>query len=266
MTIDAPQFSGRSPRVALFVTCLSDIYRPEVGFAAVSLLEKAGCRVDVPDQACCGQPNFNSGDSRGAAEMARRMIKNFAEFDYVVVPSGSCAAMISRHYPSLFPDDSDMRSRAAGLARKTYELTAFLHDVAGIAEVQAKMTATVTYHDGCSGLRELGIRDQPRRLLRSIDGLELREMKDADACCGFGGMFCVKYPEISNRIADTKIRDIVGTGADFVVSGDTGCLLQIQGKLHRDGSPVKAVHVAEILASQVDENPVSEGTPNANDE
>jgi L-lactate dehydrogenase complex protein LldE len=265
VTADAPQFSGSPPRVALFVTCLVDVYRPAVGFAAVSLLENAGCEVHVPAQTCCGQPNFNSGDSGGAAQMARRVIESFAEFDYVVVPSGSCAAMISRHYPSLFPDDSGMRSGAEELAGKTYELTAFLHDVVGVNQVTAKMTATVTYHDACSGLRELGIKDQPRRLLRSIEGLELREMKEADACCGFGGMFCIKYPEISNRIVDTKARDIVATGADIIVSGDTGCLLQIQGKLHRDGSRVKAAHVAEMLAGQFEEDSVDEVAPRAND-
>lgn len=261
----SPRASAGPLRVGLFVTCLVDFCRPSVGFAAVSLLEQAGCTVEVPIQGCCGQPNFNSGDSDSAAEMADRLIKAFAGFDYVVAPSGSCAAMIRCHFPSLFAERSDMRTRAESLAQKTYELTAFLHDIAGIGEMSASMTAIATYHDGCSGLRELGVKRQPRNLLRSVAGLELREMKEAKACCGFGGMFCVKYPEISNRIADTKIRDIADTGADYVVAGDTGCLLQIQGKLHRTGSSIKAVHVAEVLAGHFDEASDPEVASRAND-
>jgi L-lactate dehydrogenase complex protein LldE len=261
----SPRASAAQLRVGLFVTCLVDFYRPAVGFAAVSLLEQAGCKVEVPIQACCGQPNFNSGDSEGAADMAGRLIQAFAGFDYVVVPSGSCAAMIRCHVPSLFEEGSGMRSRAESLAQKTHELTAFLHDIAGVGEVSASMNATATYHDGCSGLRELGVKRQPRHLLQSVAGLELREMKEAKACCGFGGMFCVKYPEISNRIAETKIGDIAATGADYVVAGDTGCLLQIQGKLHRAGSDIKAVHVAEVLAGHFDEASDPEVASHAND-
>jgi len=265
MTGQPGQASGSGQRVALFITCLADLYRPEVGFAAVRLLESAGFAVEVPTQSCCGQPNYNSGDRSGAAEMARRLIRRFIEFDFVVAPSGSCAAMISCHFPGLFQDDSEMRSLAESLAKKTYELTTFLHDIAGLATVSAAMKATVTYHDGCSGLRELGIKQQPRKLLQTIKGLELREMAEADGCCGFGGMFCVKYPEISNRIAETKTRDIAATGADYVVTGETGCLLQIQGKLHRDGSRVKAFHIAEILAGSVVDEPKSEEGPRADD-
>lgn len=257
------QMPRQEQRVGLFVTCLVDLYRPAVGFAAVSLLEKAGYSVEVPTQACCGQPNFNSGDRHGAAEMAEQLIRRFGAFDYVVVPSGSCAAMISRHFPGLFPDGSEMCALAGELAGKTYELTSFLHDVADVSDVAIRATAVITYHDGCSGLRELGIRHQPRSLLKTIDGLEIREMSEADACCGFGGLFCVKYPDVSNRIASTKARNIAATGAEYVVTGETGCLLQLQGKLHRDGNEVKAVHVAEILAGQLADD--SEGMPSADD-
>jgi len=257
MTKGSGQTSGTQQRVALFITCLADLYRPEVGFAAVRLLEDAGYAVEVPEQGCCGQPNFNSGDRSGAAEIAAALIRRFATYDYVVAPSGSCAAMIRCHVPSLFAEESDERVLADALADKTYELTSFLHEIAGATGTPVTWPAAVTYHDGCSGLRELGIKQQPRKLLQAVTGLELREMTDADACCGFGGLFCVKYPEISNRIAVTKTADIVATGADYVVTGETGCLLQIQGKLHRDGSTIRAVHIAEILAGSLDDYPPS---------
>jgi L-lactate dehydrogenase complex protein LldE len=175
--------------------------------------------------------------------------------------------MIRCHFPTLFADDSAERVLADALAEKTHELTSFLHDIAGGSGVSVRWPATVTYHDGCSGLRELGIKQQPRKLLQAVTGLELREMAEADACCGFGGMFCVKYPEISNRIAVTKTRDIAATGADYVVTGETGCLLQIQGKLHRDGSAIQVVHIAEVLADSLDDYPASAetGGPHADD-
>jgi L-lactate dehydrogenase complex protein LldE len=267
MTEGREPSSAAGQRVALFITCLADLYRPEVGFAAVRLLEAAGYAVEVPAQGCCGQPNFNSGDRSGAAEIASGLMRRFAAYDYVVVPSGSCAAMIRCHFPTLFADDSAERVLADALAEKTHELTSFLHDIAGGSGVSVRWPATVTYHDGCSGLRELGIKQQPRKLLQAVTGLELREMAEADACCGFGGMFCVKYPEISNRIAVTKTRDIAATGADYVVTGETGCLLQIQGKLHRDGSAIQVVHIAEVLADSLDDYPASAetGAPHADD-
>jgi L-lactate dehydrogenase complex protein LldE len=237
-----------SARVALFVTCLVDLFRPEVGFASIRLLEQAGYSVDVPAQGCCGQPNFNSGDRDGATAMAAGVIERFSGYDYVVAPSGSCAAMLRVHYPSLFAPGSDAHRAAVALAGKTYELTSFLHDVAGGRYSAVDWPGSVTYHDGCSGLRELGIREQPRTLLRSVTGLELRELGEPEACCGFGGLFCVKYPDVSARIADVKTRDVLQTGADTLVSGELGCLLQIEGKLHRDGARVRALHIAEILA------------------
>jgi L-lactate dehydrogenase complex protein LldE len=235
-------------RVGLFVTCLVDLLKPEIGFATLRLLEQAGYSVEVPTQGCCGQPNFNSGDRAGAAEMAAGVIERFSGYDYVVAPSGSCAAMLRVHYPTLFETGSEAHRAAVALSDKTHELTAFLHDIAGWRNSDVRWPASVTYHDGCSGLRELGVREQPRNLLRSIPGLELRELSEPEACCGFGGLFCVKYPEVSARIAEAKTQDVVGSGADFVVSGEPGCLLQIEGRLHRDGAKVRAMHIAEVLA------------------
>ncbi len=238
--------------VALFVTCLVDLFRPAVGLAAAQLLEQAGFDLCVPAQGCCGQPNFNSGDRDGARRMAAGIIEQFAGFDYVVAPSGSCAAMLRHHYPALFDDDSATGRAARDLADRTWELTSFLVDVAGVASVDATFDGVLTYQDACSGLRELGVRGQPRRLLSTVAGSELREMEQPDACCGFGGLFCVKYPEVSGRIADAKIDAIVATGADIVVAGDLGCLLQIEGRLHRLGKTTRAVHVAEVLAGTID--------------
>jgi len=225
-----------------------DLFRPQSGCAAMRLLERAGYAVEVPVQGCCGQPNFNGGDRSGAREIAAGVIGRFAACDYVVAPSGSCAAMIRRHYPALFPAGTDEHLAARAMAEKTYELTCFLSEVAGVKTVEATWPASITYHDGCAGLRELGIRRQPRELLNSVAGLELHELSDPEACCGFGGTFCVKYPEISDRIASSKVADILSTGADYLVAGELGCLLQIEGKLHREGHPVRAVHLAEVLA------------------
>lgn len=242
-----------SPRVGLFVTCLVDLFRPTVGFAAVKLLEDAGCRVEVPmAQTCCGQPAFNSGDRADARAIAQGVIRAFERFDYVVVPSGSCGGMIAKHYPELFDEAPDWRARAEGLALRTHELVSFLVDVLGVRGVEAHFDGTVTYHDSCSGLRELGVRDQPRTLLATVDGLALAEMSEADVCCGFGGMFCVKYPELSNAIVDRKAAAIRDTGAGTLLAGDLGCLMNMSGKLAREGAPVRARHVAEVLAGMAD--------------
>lgn len=245
--------ADRSRRVGLFVTCLVDLFRPTVGFAAVKLLEDAGCTVDVPmTQTCCGQPAYNSGDRADAKAIARQVIRAFAGFDYVVAPSGSCAGMIRRHYPDLFADEPDTRRAAEALAARTYELVSFLVDVLGVADVAARYEGTVTYHDSCSGLRELGIHDQPRRLLARVEGLSLAELADADVCCGFGGTFCVKYPEISNAIVARKTERIVATGAGTLLAGDLGCLMNMAGKLSREGAAVRVRHVAEVLANMGD--------------
>ena len=237
-------------RVALFVTCIVDLFRPRVGFATAHLLERAGYVVEVPAQGCCGQPNFNGGDRDGACRIAAEIIDRFSDYDYVVAPSGSCAAMIRCHYPELFPVGSDRHQAAQALADKTFELTSFLHDIADLGEIGGRWPVSATYHDGCSGLRELGIKGQPRKLLASVTGLELHELTEPEACCGFGGMFCVKYPDISNRIVEAKVQDILDSGADFLICGDLGCLLQMEGKLHREGSEIQGIHVAEVLAGQ----------------
>jgi L-lactate dehydrogenase complex protein LldE len=237
------------PRVALFVTCLVDLFRPTVGFAAVRLLEQAGCTVEVPRaQTCCGQPAYNSGDRRDAAVIARQVIDAFAGYDYVVVPSGSCGGMLKKHYAGLFPPGTAERTAAEALAAKTHELVSFLTDVMGMKGVEARFPHRVTYHDACSGLRELGIERQPRALLASVDGLELAEMSEAQICCGFGGTFCVKYPDISNDMLDKKVASIAQSGAAVILAGDLGCLMNMAGKLKRLNSPVECRHVAEVLA------------------
>ena len=259
---DAPENEGerrRSPRVALLVTCLVDLMRPSVGFAAVRLLEAAGCRVEVPEQTCCGQPNYNSGDREGAKALARRMIGAMAGYDYVVVPSGSCAATVIKDYPLLFADDPEWKELARDLAARTHEIVSFLTRVLGVERVEAAFAGRVTYHDSCSGLRSLGIRDEPRRLLASVAGLELAEMRESEVCCGFGGTFCVKYPEISNKMVADKVADIVATGAGTVLAGDLGCLMNIAGKLAREGHAVKARHVVEVLAGMGDIPAIGEG-------
>jgi L-lactate dehydrogenase complex protein LldE len=247
---------GRA-RVGLFVTCLVDLFRPTVGFAAVKLLEAAGCTVEVPRaQTCCGQPAYNSGDRAHAKAIASQVIDAFAEYDHVVAPSGSCAGMIRVHYPEMFADDPVMLPRTQDLAARSWELVSFLVDVCGMREVAAHWRRAATYHDACSGLRELGVRDQPRRLLATVEGLELRELPGAEVCCGFGGTFCVKYPEISDKMVGDKADDIAATGADAVLAGDLGCLLNIVGKLSRQGRPVEARHVAEVLAGMTEVPPI----------
>lgn len=237
------------PRVALFVTCLVDLHRPSVGFAAIKLLEEAGCDVEVPrSQTCCGQPAYNSGDKRTAQDLARSVVDAFAGFDYVVVPSGSCGGMIAHHYPALFDDDPNLLARAEALGGKTYELVQFLTEIMGVDAVPVRYDGVATYHDSCSGLRELGIKAQPRALLGSVAGLELREMTDPEVCCGFGGTFCVKYPDISTRMVSDKTADIVATGADTLLAGDLGCLLNMAGRLSREGHTVRVRHIAEVLA------------------
>ena len=230
-------------RVALLVTCLVDLFRPTVGFAAVKLLEQAGCTVEVPRaQTCCGQPAYNSGDKADAKAVARQVIAAFAGYDYVVAPSGS--------------------AKARELAARTYELVSFLVDVRGMSSVDAAWPRTVTYHDACSGLRELGVKTQPRHLLGSVEGLHLKELPDAEVCCGFGGTFCVKYPEISDKMVTDKAADIAATGVEAVLAGDLGCLLNIAGKLSRLGHKIETRHVAEVLAGMAEAVPAI-GDPQA---
>jgi L-lactate dehydrogenase complex protein LldE len=249
----------QKPRVALFVTCLVDLFRPSVGFAAVKLLEQAGCTVEVPhSHTCCGQPGYNAGNREAAEAIARQVIEAFEGYDYVVVPSGSCGGMIKTHYPELFDGNSVLRARAEALSARTYELISFLVDVRKMAAVDAHFDGSVTYHDSCSGLRELGVKAQPRRLLSSIAGLEIKELADAEVCCGFGGAFCVKYPAISDRMVADKVKSVTATGAGTLLAGDMGCLLNMAGKLSREGAPVRVRHVAEVLAGMADDPAIGE--------
>jgi len=242
------------PLVALFVTCLADLFRPAVGFASVRLLEQAGCRVIVPrEQTCCGQPGYNSGDRRGAARLARQTIRALEDADYVVVPSGSCAGMLVRHYPQLL--SGEWRRRAEQLAARTWELCSFLRDVMAFRPepAPAGSTTTVAYHDSCAGLRELGIRAQPRALLEARGDIALKELEQRDVCCGFGGTFCAKMPEISAHMADQKLADASATGATLLVGGDLGCLLSLAGRATRTGQTLEFRHVAELLADALHE-------------
>ncbi len=244
------------PHVALFVTCLVDLHRPTVGFAAIKLLEDAGCTVTVPRaQTCCGQPAYNSGDRQTAIAIGRQVIEAFAGAEYIVVPSGSCAGMLHHHLPLLFDHDPAMKVRAQAIADRTYELVAFLTDVLHAPPPTVSYAGVATYHDSCSGLRELGIKAQPRAMLAGVEGLTLVEMAEPEVCCGFGGTFCVKYPEISTRMVSDKTADIGQTGADTLLAGDLGCLLNMAGRLTREGSAVRVRHVAEVLAGMTDRVP-----------
>jgi L-lactate dehydrogenase complex protein LldE len=239
-------------RVGLFVTCLADLMRPSIGFAALRLLESGGAEVIVPHgQTCCGQPGYNSGDREGAKVLAAKLIGEFEGCDYLVSPSGSCSGMIRTHYADLLRDDPALLTRASALAEKAYELTDFLASVLKLASVPGKFNGTVTYHDCCAGLREMGVKRQPRELLAKVAGAELREMADCEACCGFGGTFSIKFGEISARLADNKCRNIADSGADAVVLGDLGCILNIEGRLRRKGDvKTRVLHVAELLAGE----------------
>lgn len=246
--------------VGLFVTCLVDLFRPSVGFASVKLVEDAGCKISVPPaQTCCGQPAYNSGDKADTRDIAMQVIKSFEGYDAVVAPSGSCAAMIKVHYLELFDEGTPWHDRAKALANKTFELTSFLTDILGQNPVTARFEGAVTYHDSCSGLRELGVQKQPRTLLRSVDGLELKEMRDSDVCCGFGGTFCIKYPDISNAIVEKKTKNVDVAEVGTLLAGDLGCLMNMAGKLKREGSKVEVRHVAEVLAGMTDTPPIGQG-------
>ena len=241
--------SVASPRVGLFVTCLIDLYRPNVGFAAVKLLEDAGCTVEVPRaQTCCGQPAMNNGDYATARDIAKQVVVAFEGYDYVVGASGSCMGTIKAHYPDLFKEDPEWLVRTNELSVRSYELLSFLTDVMGVEGVQASYQGTVTYHDSCSGLRELSIKQQPRKLLGSVDGLAIEEMDNSETCCGFGGTFCVKYPEISTRLVSDKVEGIEKTQATTLLGGDMGCLLNMSGRLKRLNKNLRVYHVAEVLA------------------
>jgi L-lactate dehydrogenase complex protein LldE len=235
--------------VALFVTCLVDLFRPTVAMATIRLLQQIGCEVVIPKtQTCCGQPAFNSGDQDSAQQLAQQLIAVFEKYPYVVVPSGSCAGMIKHHYPRLWAEDSAWHARATALAAKTFELSDFLLRFGGADAIDARYENSICYHDSCAGLRELGIKEQPRKLLQQVQGLQIKPLNEDERCCGFGGLFCVKNPEISSTMVQRKIDQIVASGAEAVLAGDMGCLLNIAGKLTRDNHKIKVWHLAEVLA------------------
>ncbi len=253
---------GQRPQVALFVTCLVDLFRPSVGFATVELLQRAGCDVVVPqNQTCCGQPGYNSGDLEASRVIARQFIAEFEGYQYVVAPSGSCAAMVKHHYSALLADDAPWQARADALASRCYELTGFLIDVLDAdpgAICKSGSPVTVTYHDSCAGLREMGIKSQPRRLLEGAHGVQLQEMQDTDVCCGFGGTFCAKLPDISREMVDSKLANAEASGAGVLLGGDLGCLLHIAGRAHRLGKAIEVRHVAEVLLGDPDNAAIGE--------
>jgi L-lactate dehydrogenase complex protein LldE len=240
-----------SKRVSLFVTCIVDQLFPKVGMAMADVLERVGWEIDFPEaQTCCGQPAFNSGYRAEARQVARHFLNVFRDAEYIVVPSGSCTSMIAHHFVELFPKEPAMREAARALEPKVWEFSKFLLEVAGVEDVGAQFEDVVTYHDSCHALRELGVKEGPRRLLSHVRGLELREMDKAEECCGFGGTFSVKFAELSGGMARTKLESILRTGANTVVSVDSSCLMQIQGVLSRAGASVRTMHLAEILASR----------------
>jgi len=248
-----------SPKVGLFVTCLVDLFRPSVGFASVKLLEDAGCIVEVPmAQTCCGQPAWNSGDRADTRELAKEVVKAFEDYDYVVAPSGSCAGMLKAHYPELFSGDKYWEKRVIEFSSKVFELTSFLVDVMDVRSLETTLNAEITYHDSCAGLRELGVKSQPRQLVESIDGITLKEMKDCEVCCGFGGTFAVKYPDISNSIVTSKTENIEASRSKILLAGDLGCLLNMAGKLKRQNSKMEVRHVAEVLAGMMEQAPIGD--------
>ncbi|MEP7327718.1 MAG: (Fe-S)-binding protein [Betaproteobacteria bacterium] len=237
-------------RVGFFVTCLVDLMRPSVGFAALALLEAAGAEVVVPPgQTCCGQPAYNSGDRADAITLATKLVAEFEDCDYLVAPSGSCSGMIRTHYADLFAADAVMRERVKVLAARTYELTDFLVNVLKVEHVPGTYAGKITYHDCCAGLREMGVKTQPRALLAFMPGVQLAEMAECETCCGFGGMFSIKFGEISTRLADNKCQHVTNAGVDAVVLGDLGCMLNIEGRMRRRGDlSTKVLHIAEVLA------------------
>jgi len=220
----------QKPRVGLFVTCLVDLMRPSIGFAALRLLARAGAEVVVPDrQTCCGQPAYNSGDSKNARALAKDVIEAFADFEHVVVPSGSCGGMIAHHYVKLFDDDVTWRVKAEDLAARTFELTTYLADHLDPNDTGAAFDGSATYHDSCAGLRELGVKKQPRHLLATVDGLTLIELEESEACCGFGGLFSIKYRDVSGATVNNKVARVEAAHYDLLLGGDLGCVMNMAG-------------------------------------
>lgn len=249
--------------VGFFITCLADLIRPSVAFNSIKLLEQAGCDVTVPDaQTCCGQPAYNSGHLAETVPVAKRVIEVFSDFDYIVAPSGSCIGMLRHHYPTLFEGDNDWKVRADKLAEKCFEITQFLYDVLNFQppkSISSLTGKTVTYHDSCAGLRELGIKQQPRTLLENAAGISITEMRETEVCCGFGGTFCAKMPEISAKMASDKVNNALAVEADMLVGGDLGCLMNISGRASRMGKHLECRHVTELLVGDLNSPAIGEG-------
>jgi len=238
-------------KVSLFITCLVDQLFPQVGVSMVEVLRRLGVEVDFPEaQTCCGQPAFNSGYRAQARELAERFIKVFDESQYIVAPSGSCTSMVKVFYPDLFEDDGASRERAQKLAARTFEFSEFLINILKVEDVGAKFHGRVALHQSCHLLRELNVRTEPLKLLRAVRGIELIELERADACCGFGGLFAIKYAQISGGILQEKIDCIKRSGAEVIVASDMGCLMHIDGGLSRQRIPVRTLHLAELLAGK----------------
>ncbi|WP_085506002.1 (Fe-S)-binding protein [Thalassobacillus devorans] len=234
-------------KVSLFITCLCDIMSSDVGKDTVEILEKVGCEVDFPElQTCCGQPAYNSGYLKESKESMKQMMRAFKDSEYVVGPSGSCVAML-HEYPHIFKGDPEWEEAANDLAGKSYELTQFLVDVLGVTDVGSKFKGTVTYHPSCHMTRLLGVKDAPMTLLENVKGLEFVELPVKEDCCGFGGTFAVKNPVISEQMVQEKTEHVTETGAEYLVGGDMGCLMNIGGRMTRNGQPVKVLHIANIL-------------------
>lgn len=238
-------------KVSLFVQCLVDAYQPQVAQSMVDIFSRLGLEVECPtEQTCCGQMAFNAGHRKEAAIAARHFLSVFEDAEVIVCPSGSCTAMVVHHYPQLLAQDPMWAERARQVAAKTYEFTQFVVDVLDVHDVGARYAGTATYHDSCHLARSLGVREQPRQLLQNISGLHLVEMEDSDRCCGFGGVFSIKYPEISSALLEDKVKTILRSGAELVVGCDLGCLMNIQGMLHRKGSSVRTMHIAQLLGTR----------------
>ncbi len=248
--------------VALFVTCPVDLMRPEVGFASAKLLEQAGCKVTVPPQGCCGQIAYNNGLPEDARELAWTVVQTFKDFDYVVTPSGSCGGMMHHHYPALFKGDA-RHTLVEQFCKNIYEITTFLHTVLSWQfQTNTDLTGkTLTYHDSCAGLREMNIKEQPRALLKQCANLTVTEMQDTEVCCGFGGSFCMKFPDIACRMADDKLGNAAATNANYLIGGDVSCLLHLAGRHQRTttGYPMQIRHITEILAGNLDSPPINAG-------
>jgi L-lactate dehydrogenase complex protein LldE len=240
-------------KVGLFVTCLVDLVRPNIGFAALNLLEDAGCEVVVPDsQTCCGQPGYNSGDRVTARAMALKVLAEFRDCDYVVAPSGSCSGQVKVHFVEDLFLGAPEQAEFEALAKRWFELSDFLVNVLKVDKVPGRFGGNVTYHDSCAGLRELGVKMQPRYLLQ-MAGAGIVEMAECEKCCGFGGTFSVKLGEISTRMAENKCANIRASGASAIVGGDLGCLLNIEGRLRRTGdTSTRVLHFAEVIAGTTD--------------